>query len=327
MPKLKANLLDFPPIERLQAGLRSSIASPGLDSAGLIVTDRHPNPYSTTFPSEIVSCRLSSGQIIDVFCKYLTDTGNKSYGHRGGMGYEIKVYKNLLTGLDLSLPTLYGVHEQENHAETWLITQYLDDASKLTKVSSRHSSKAMLRAAAWLGAFHAQCSEIVSSPELSFLNRYDENYYRGWAARVANFIPESIHVFPWLEAVCESFGDVVSILTSTHPTILHGEFYSQNVLYWNEDIYPVDWESTAVGPGEIDINTLIESWPGKEADLIHEYEKTRWSGETPKNIKSVYYAAQIYLQMRWISDFSGKLRATHWRWKKLYGASVALGLL
>jgi len=41
--------------------------------------------YRSTSPAEIISCRLNSGQVIYLFCKYAGNHTQYSYGHRGGV--------------------------------------------------------------------------------------------------------------------------------------------------------------------------------------------------------------------------------------------------
>lgn len=43
--------------------------------------------------------------------------------------------------------------------------------------------------------------------------------------------------------------------------IIHGEYYPVNVLFSDEIVLPVDWESTAVAMGEKDSASLSEAWP------------------------------------------------------------------
>ena len=43
-------------------------------------------------------------------------------------------------------------------------------------------------------------------------------------------------------------------------TVIHGEFYPKNVLIHDGIVCPIDWESTAISVGEIDLAALTENW-------------------------------------------------------------------
>ena len=62
------------------------------------------------------------------------------------------------------------------------------------------------------------------------------------------------------------FKNNLALLISEPQTIIHGEYYPANILIKDGAIYPIDWESAAVGPGEIDLATLIEGWDQKLAE-------------------------------------------------------------
>jgi thiamine kinase-like enzyme len=67
-------------------------------------------------------------------------------------------------------------------------------------------------------------------------------------------------------------------------------------------IYPVDWESAAVAPGEIDLASLIEGWDKDIANrVIESYRKNRWpSGNLPVGLfEKRLLLSQIYFHFWW----------------------------
>jgi len=328
MSGVKPKIFELPPLDHLQSVLRTCVRQGGIDGADLIVTDRKVNRYATTFPSEIVSCRLSNGEQVDFFCKYWAETNNEAFGHRGGKGYEVNVYSRLLKGLSLPLPVLYGIHQSQDGREVWLVTQYLAEGQKVSKVPPSVDPDAMIRAADWLGKFHAQCSHYVFHPALCFLTRYDSDYFDGWAIRTQERIPAAVKEFPWLLQLFKGYSQVIAILTGASQTILHGEYYPHNILHQNHCVYPIDWESAAIGAGEIDLVTLTDAWSEEKTRQLRKcYESARWPGGAPDHIDRVYFAAMIYLQLRWLSEFGDKTHKSNWRWKTLHRASIGLELL
>jgi aminoglycoside phosphotransferase (APT) family kinase protein len=109
------------------------------------------------------------------------------------------------------------------------------------------------QAACWAGRFHAVHEAPTPGPALRFLNAYDAAYYAGWARRTAEYAGPLHQDFPWLAGVCRRFEGALAPLLEAPRTVIHGEFYPKNLLFRGGVVYPVDWESAAVGPGEIDL--------------------------------------------------------------------------
>jgi len=60
---------------------------------------------------------------------------------------------------------------------------------------------------------------------------------------------------------------VFAPLLTSPPTLIHGEFYAKTVLVRRGKLFMVDWESAAIGPGEVDLAALTEGkhWRGDVA--------------------------------------------------------------
>src|SRR2546423_657975 len=67
-------------------------------------------PFMSTFPNEIVTCRLPDGRKRRVFAKYQAGQSHNSYGHRGDVRYETEVYRRLLRALPNFRPKCLGAH-------------------------------------------------------------------------------------------------------------------------------------------------------------------------------------------------------------------------
>lgn len=293
-------LAPIPELDALSTELESAITIGGVLSGELKVVSRQANEFYSTFPSEVITCRFDGKREIRLFCKYSADLDHEAHGHRGGVVYEAEVYRQLLQDLDLSSPTLYGVYREAANNRVGLVLEYLADNARVTKT---FDSEAMDKAARWIGRFHALCSTRVSSSELSFLRRYDPDYYKGWASRTRHMAEQSGSCPRWLRTACDRFDEVIEALCDTHPTIIHGEYYPNNILLQNGLIHPVDWESTAIGSGEIDLATLTEGWDqGSIQRLILEYQRARWLEGPPHDFHERLCAARIYIQFRWLGD-------------------------
>lgn len=314
-----------PKLDTLSTELESAIEEGGVLSGKLVVISRQANKYYSTFPSEIITCRLGNKREIRLFCKYSESPGHEAHGHRGGVEYEADTYQKLLQYLDLSSSTLYGIYREPANKRTGLILEYLADSARVIKTSE---PEAMDKAARWIGRFHALCSTRVSSPALSFLRRYDLDYYKGWVRRTLQMTEQSGPSSRWLETVCNRFDEVIEALDDSPPTIIHGEYYPENILLQDGMIYPVDWESTAIGSGEIDLVTLTEGW---DQDAIQglelEYQQARWPEGPPHDFHRSLCAARIYIQFRWLGDRPDKTRHQQERLEVLRKHANEMGLI
>jgi aminoglycoside phosphotransferase (APT) family kinase protein len=297
----------YPDFQTLTEGLQS-ILQPGGFYHPVAVLDRRPNRWGGTFPAEIVTCRVDGRSDLQLFCKYETGASAGSHGHRGGVRYEGQVYRELLQPLSLTVPRFYGSYEDERRGRLWFVLEYLDDS---LPVSKAREPDAMVRAAEWIGAFHRMMENRVRSGALSFLLRYDAEYYRGWAERTVRLSRGHDFDREWLPAFCRRFEEAADLLLPGPLTMVHGEYYPQNIGCQAGVIRPIDWESAAVGAGEIDLASLTDNWPN---DITRECERayscSRWANGSPPEFAQRLDLARLYLQLRWLGSPTG------WRTRK-----------
>lgn len=266
----------------------------------LTISAREPNPYTSRYLSEVVTCQLAHGKTLQLLCKYSHARGHNAYGHRGGVPYEAQVYGHLLQRLDLPTPRFFGAHTNADSGETLLVLEFLSDC---LPVKYSGDIAVMGETARWLGQFHRANQSRLSHSSLAFLNRHDAAYYLGWARRTFRFARELHEDHPWLETLCRRFEEVVAVMLEPPSVIIHGEYYPENILFFRGTILPVDWESTAVAMGEIDLASLTEGWP---AEFVSEaraaYKSARWPEGAPPGIERRLEAAQFYWHLRWLGD-------------------------
>jgi hypothetical protein len=290
----------LPDLANLTDGLTKVLCSYGLTDGPIDVVDRHSDRRTSTYPSEIVTCRLKNGDLRRLFCKYGSGTTHRAHGHRGGVAYEADVYRHILARAEVSTALFYGSHQAPTRAETWLILDYLDDSRDLSLSISRED---LGLTAEWLGRFHAANGQFAASGALRFLNEYDTDYFIGWARRTCEFADSADARFPWLASLCARFEGFASLLLSSPPTVVHGEFYPKNILLRDGVVYPVDWESAALAAGEIDLASLTDMWSEEtEKTCLERYEHVRWPEGSPADFKRRFAAASLYLQFRWLGD-------------------------
>lgn len=245
-------------------------------------------------------CQIDKGEELIFFCKYSAGHSHNSFGHRGGVEHEIKAYQELLEVLPLTKPYLLGTYTDHSADEVWIILEYLEGSEYLYRTSG---STAMVCAACWIGEFHSINTQHLQNKKLSFLRQYDSEYYEGWLDRTLEFAGSLVQKYPWLSILYEGFGGVMATLLSAQQTVIHGEYYAQNILFREGNIYPVDWESTAIAGGEIDLASLTERWPEEISNSCEiAYRDTRWPDGPPDNFNQILDSARLYLNLRWLGD-------------------------
>ncbi|PYJ01928.1 MAG: hypothetical protein DME25_17220 [Verrucomicrobia bacterium] len=325
----------LPDSRTLAAGLTAALNGVGAPHRAVKILDRKLPWFMSTFPNEIVTCRLPNGRKRRVFIKYTGGQGHSSYGHRGDVAYEAEVYQRLLRPLPAFHPQCLGVHTDPKRGDTWLILEYAYRSVRVSDLKyhcSTRQPRALAQSARWIAQFHAAHEAGVGSPDFAFLKRYDAQYYRGWAQRTFEFARPLESRFPWLPELRQTGDAWFAPLLSAAPTVIHGEFYAKTVLVRSERLFMVDWESAAIAPGEIDLVTLTE---GKHWDehIVRRCERAyacaRWPDSQPTDFRRRLDAARIYLHFRWLGDRPDwtTREKTLWRYGHLRVAAKRLGLL
>jgi aminoglycoside phosphotransferase (APT) family kinase protein len=320
----------YPDTESLLAVLESLFRRSGTAS----VLNRRPIVPPMTFPTEIVTFRLDQKRALKLFCKYEAGRNHNAFGHRGGLEYEAEVYRLVLAPLKSTTPKSFGARKSPAGDDTWLVLEYVEDGKLLRDlhldVNRQPQPTEMGLAAQWIGKFHAANQARVATGRLSFLNRYDCGYYAGWARRTCEFAGKLHRQFPALARICQQADELFAPLLAAQPTVIHGEYYQNNILLRERTVCPTDWESTAIAPGEIDLAALTEgAWA---AELVRqceeEYQRARWPEGAPDTFRAALAAARLYLHFRWLGEQPAW--TTHvnsrWRFQALIAAAKRLRL-
>ena len=292
---------------------------------GVTLIERKPNPYASTFPSELVTLRIGETETRTVFCKYDRRIDHDAHGHRHALAYEGAVYSRVLSPAGIASPRLFGVHEARSPGQTWLVLESIVPHMRLEKVPDQ---TAFGEAARWIGAFHAANAGCERDGRLDFLSVYDESYYLGWAQRTCEFTRGMHDRFPWLPALCERAGDAFGILREQPSTVIHGEYSPHNILVREGRIHPIDWQTAAIACGEIDLACLIDGWPEEPSCRARrEYLQARWPRGAPDGFERVLDAAALYVQLRWLGDRPEWTDKGSFRLDPLQALGMRLGLL
>jgi hypothetical protein len=310
----------FPTSARLKSELTSVLDEAGICTNNLIIVDRKTGEHST-FPVEIITCQISDGQLLKFFCKYEAGRSHTSHGHRAGVAYEVDVYRWILQPLAVSTPRLIGAFNDVSNGGCCMVLEHLGDCKKLRR-------NLMNKSASWIGKFH-NLSEIQSERvSTSFLIPYDHAYYKGWIQRTLKFSENSHSVHSWLPTLCSNAIDFFSDLSTHSRTVIHGEYYPGNIFCRLDKISPLDWETAAVGIGEIDLAMLTDRWPRKIVDECEsQYRIARWSENTDPEFEHRLMAARLYVQFRWLGDKPEWTAKQSRRFEKLRSLGEKAGLI
>ena len=293
----------YPPVKELSEALSTVLRQNGYIDGDVAVLERKPNPLGSTFPTEVVTIRpYGGGRTLRLFVKYGTKKFDHVYGHKGNVSYEARVYREVLQPLRTSAPRLYGVYMENTFNSPWLIVEYLTRGSP---AGASRDPKAMVSSAQWIGNFHAANAKRVNSPRLKFLHRYGSKYYAGWVHRTRRLFdqPRLRMRFPWIAPLCDEFEKLIPRLTEPPQTVIHGEYFGSNIVYQNGIARPVDWQSAAIAPGEIDLASVTHSWPKLIVqNCEREYVRARWPRGASEGFEEKLGVARVYMNLRWLGD-------------------------
>jgi hypothetical protein len=332
---MKTPLSMLPDLPTLTARLTVALGGHGLDGRPVRVVNRKLPRFMSTFPNEIVTCKLPNGRKRRVFVKYQGGKSHVCFGHRGDIPYEAEVYRRVLKALPNFRPEYLGAHTDPGTGDTALFLEYAHRNVRLSDIGGKRITRQprlMAQAARWLGRFHADEESRVSDAALSFLKRYEAEYYRGWARRTFEFARPVQRRFPWLTELRRCGDAWFAPLLAAARTVIHGEFYAKTVLVRERNLFMVDWESAAIAAGEIDLAALTEGpgWPAKVVRRCErEYQRVRWPGGAPVAFDRTMSAARIYLHFRWLGDRPDWTirEKSLWRYDHLQMAAKQLGLV
>ena len=259
---------------------------PGRD---LLVLKREASAYVSSSFHEILTCRFSDGSIRKLLLKRGVTHAESSHGNHGGVPYEAEIYRLVLEPLDIRNPRLHAAFVDAASGETVILIDYIDASVRLSKAEA---SK-LYDAARWIAAFHKANQNRVELLTGS-VQCYGPDYYSGWMRRAVEFWSEQS---PWLGALQDAWNDLAREL-QCDLTIVHGEYYPKNILVSGDTIIPIDWETTAIAAGEIDVVFLTERWPDQIREACESaYGQARWPEGAPPSFHRRLLLANMYSQL------------------------------
>jgi hypothetical protein len=227
---------------------------------------------STSFALHRIDAYLDSGDVLPVIFKDLNPLRQLQNAKRirrlelGRSRREMWMYREVLPGLALGTPELYGCRWEPRHGNLWL---FLEDAGR-HRLDGQHlagGTEAAVfarrlalfeQAAAWAGRFHAATAGMPGDDRLL---RYDKEHY-GRRARQLEACLQRIPAEhrPLVERALARHGRLAELVGELPHGMIHGEFFGKNVLLRRDrtadTIAVIDWETAATGPQYVDLVSI-----------------------------------------------------------------------
>lgn len=264
----------------------------------LRVIHRRVSPRFSTYPADVVLIQFADGSREHLLCKYAHGVENTPFSPHHGLVYESRVYQQLMRQSTLSLPRYWGSFTDDETGDFAFVMRFYSDGMTAAQGCDEGGLTELIR---WMAEFHVWGEAQVAAPEWNFLMRYDDAYYAHWLDLTNALARPLANEYPWLEQVASAYRDRIPLLVARPPTIIHGELTTRNTLWADGRIMPVDWETAAVGPAEIDLALFTFDWDLEDVrSLEKSYVQVRWQGSPPVDFADVMLAARLYVSYHWI---------------------------
>jgi phosphotransferase family enzyme len=257
-----------------------------LEPDTLRVLDRQASGWNSWFPAELVTCQIGRAGILKLWCKYADSRPRRGIEGDRSLEYEATLYREVLSGSPAPTAHCHGFYRHPSEGWACLVLEYLKDCLPFSKTS------ALAEGGSWLGAFHAWTETRTLPGWVRTLEAegYEEQVFR----RQRLFEPWHDR-YPALAHLSQRTAEVVTTLLSSPRVLVHGEFFPLNVLVRSGTFIPVDWETAAIGAGEIDLAAMTEGWSRSLQEAGEAaYIRARWGGIAPSQFRRRLQAARIY---------------------------------
>ena len=253
----------------IRACLEGQSLTGSLDGDARVVRVRHePTPFASSYRAELVVAELASGEEVRVFLKDFGVTFFPKDTGRDRRERELRTYRDLLPGMGLGTPQLYGSLWDERSRRFWLLLEYVPG------LQVRHCPlEGWVAAAGWVGRLHGTrrwLDRLAASP---LLVRHDETYFlRRAELAVLEMAAFGTSVRDRLRRVADSYGPVVEVMVSQPVCLVYGGYWPANVILAEEGasqrVCPIDWELAALGSPLYDLATLVDGFASPELDRL-----------------------------------------------------------
>lgn len=295
--------VDRPSRAALKRGLVEVLATLVAAHGPCRIVHRRENPRVSSYVADIVHLRFADGHREQLLCKYAHGRELTTPTPHYGLAHEARVYADVLGPCPLDSPRVHGHFVDDETGDVVLVMQFYPDAVPAAKSTDPAAVDSLIR---WLASFHNWAGPRVGEPGWEFLPRYDADLYTLWLTRTLEHAAPFAAECPWLTRVSAAYRERIPLLVTSPVTVIHGEFTTRNALWASGRILPIDWETAAIGPAEVDLAVFTYDWhPENIAVMEKTYLEARWGGAPPAGYDERMLAARLYAAFHWLFGTPG----------------------
>ena len=295
--------IDRPSRAALKRGLAEVLAAEIAAHGPLRIVHRRENPRVSSYVADIVQVRFADGHREQLLCKFAHGRELTPPTPHYGLAHEAGVYADVLGPCPLESPHVFGAFTDDETGEVVLVMRFYPDAVPAAKSTDPAAVDSLIR---WLAAFHEWAGSRLADPRWAFLPRYDAELYTMWLDRTCEHAAPYAAECPWLARVADAYRERIPLLVASPVTVIHGEFTTRNALWNHGRILPIDWETAAIGPAEVDLAVFTYDWhPENIAVIERKYLEARWGGAPPEGYRERLLAARLYAAFHWLFGTPG----------------------
>jgi Ser/Thr protein kinase RdoA (MazF antagonist) len=235
---------------------------------GAHVISREPSPFARRSPAEVVTVQVDDGTTLRVFLKRVR---REVAGHPDKLrrDREPLVYRLLLAGRELPVPTFYGAGWDPASGRHDVLLEHIDGWS--LKYRSVEHWVTAARSLALLHAHFAARAETLERAD--FLLRLDGDYLAAWAERAFAAVRSmSPALERRLRQAVGGLRDLADQIGREPLTLVHNDLAPKNVVADTSTtparICFVDWEMAGAGCGLHDLAHLTHGFDARERRLL-----------------------------------------------------------
>jgi len=299
----RAFSIDRPSRAALKRGLAEVLAAEVAAHGPLRILHRRENPRVSSYVADIVHVRFADGHRVQLLCKYAHGRELTPPTPHEGLAHEARVYADVLGPCPLESPEVFGGFMDDETGDFVLVMRFYPDAIPAAKSTDPAAVDSLIR---WLAAFHEWAASRLADPRWGFLHRYDDRLYAMWLDRTVDHARPYAADCPWLGRVVAAYRERIPLLVAAPVTVIHGEFTTRNALWDQGRILPIDWETAAVGPAEVDLAVFTYDWhPDNIKAMERTYVEARWGGKAPAGHADRMLAVRLYAAFHWLFGTPG----------------------
>lgn len=290
--------IDRPSRAALNRGLERVLAAEIAVHGPLHIAHRRENPLVSTYVADIVQVRFADDHREQLLCKFAHGRELTAPTPHRGLAHEARVYAEVLANCPLDSPRVHGGFLDDETGDCVLVMTYYPEAVPAGKSTDPAAMQSLIR---WLASFHEWGLPRSSDPRWAFLPRFATDDYTMWLDRTCELARPFAADHPWLETVAARYRSLIPTLVRAPVTLVHGEFTTRNALWSHGRILPIDWETAAIGPAELDLAVFTYDWhPEDLRDIERMYVEARWGGDAPDGFHETMLGARLYAAFHWL---------------------------